>query len=292
MHVTVKLLGGLGNQMFQYAIARALADRSHCGVRLNLSDFENYSLRRYELDAYAIRAEVVTQRQNISCEVKLQAFVKTVLSKFGINLKEGRERLYSERSFVFDPSSRDWKPPANLEGYWQSEKYFIEIAESLRQDFSLRERPDSANEDVAARISCANAVSLHVRRGDYVTNAHTASYHGICSLEYYAAAIDFVAGRVADPHFFVFSDDLPWAYENLRLAYPSTLVDCNGPDKGVWDMALMKQCKHHIIANSSFSWWGAWLNPNPNKVVVAPLKWFNKPEIDTSDLIPESWIRI
>jgi hypothetical protein len=145
---------------------------------------------------------------------------------------------------------------------------------------------------VLGSIKQTTSVSLHVRRGDYVTNTTTAQFHGTCSLAYYHAAVDYIAAQVSDPHFFVFSDDLDWVAKNLPILHLTTLVDVNGPDRGVADMSLMTACQHHIIANSSFSWWGAWLNPSTRKIVVAPKRWFNQVGHDTRDLLPESWVKL
>ncbi len=179
-----------------------------------------------------------------------------------------------------------------LQGYWQSEKYFKDIEKIIRDDFTFSEEPDYQNKQMADTIKCCEAVSLHVRRGDYVSNPVTTEYHGICSEDYYRRAVREVERYCKNPQFFVFSDDPSWAKENLETGYPTTIIDFNGSEKDYEDLRLMSLCQHHIIANSSFSWWGAWLSWNPQKIVIAPKKWFNRPEINTQDLIPESWIRI
>ena len=138
----------------------------------------------------------------------------------------------------------------------------------------------------------AGAISMHVRRGDYVNNPQTNAFHGVCTIEYYQNAAALLAGQVAEPKFVVFTDDLAWACENLNLQWPTLFVehddDCL-PHNDIW---LMAQCSHHIIANSSFSWWGAWLGVNPQRLVIAPAQWFRQPDIDTSDLFPEAWVRL
>lgn len=156
----------------------------------------------------------------------------------------------------------------------------------------MKYKSDVTNEQVAQNILSVNAVSLHVRRGDYVSNLTINQFHGTCSLEYYNQAIAQIAKKVETPHFFVFSDDPEWVKSNLKIDYSITIVDHNNADKNYEDIRLMSLCKHHIIANSSFSWWGAWLCRNPNKIVIAPLKWFNDKSINTTDLIPDGWIKI
>ena len=199
---------------------------------------------------------------------------------------------YREPQFRYDPHLSDQKLPLYMDGYWQSELYFADAAEALRRELSPREPLDDVNAEMAQSIRQCTAVSLHVRRGDYVTNAHTNAYHGVCSLDYYRRAIDHIRGQISDAHLFVFSDDADWTRENLKTDLPTTYVSANPPDRGFRDIQLMSLCRHHIISNSSFSWWGAWLNPNPGKIVVAPSQWFAAGGNDTSDLVPGSWVRL
>jgi hypothetical protein len=143
--------------------------------------------------------------------------------------------------------------------------------------------------DAQAEISAANAVSLHIRRGDYVSNAKFNAAHGTCDLDYYARAAAFVAERVGDPVIYAFSDDPAWVAENLKLPFEMRFVDHNDGSTAHEDLRLMATCKHHIIANSSFSWWGAWLNPLKDKVVAAPTQWFADPAKSNPDILPQSW---
>jgi hypothetical protein len=179
-----------------------------------------------------------------------------------------------------------------LNGYWQSEKYFKSAEDKLRSELCLFDKPDEANQKILDEIVQCPAVSLHIRRGDYITNPSAALVHGVCSLDYYHSAIRHITAHVENPYFFVFSDDPQWVKDNLKIGYPVQFVEANGPDRGAEDMRLMKSCRHHIIANSSFSWWAAWLNDRLDKIVVAPRIWFLDTKIDTKDLIPEQWHRI
>ena len=291
--VIVKLLGGLGNQMFQYATGRAVAHRLGTQLLLDVSAFAQYDLRRYELGEWAIRARVASPQE--LAQAGVAAKPTKWLSQIGRALGYGRAVYdFKEASFAYNPEILQVTSPVYLDGYWQSDRYFSHVAELLRQEFVLKHTLDRNNERMAARIRDAGmrAVSLHIRRGDYVSDPHTAQYHGVCSLDYYQAAVDHLAERVPDPHFFVFSDDLDWAKDNLKLRHAMTLVDVNDADQGARDMALMMMCQHYVIANSSFSWWGAWLNSHADKIVVAPERWFSGASHDTSDLIPASWIRL
>lgn len=291
--ILVKLIGGLGNQMFQYATGRALAQRCGVPLLLDASGFAHYDLRRYELDELSIQARPASEDELARAGVVASAptLVNRVKRALGI---QRPTNVLREASFTYDARVEAAQAPVYLDGYWQSERYFVGIADLLRKEFTLKAPADDANAEMANQIAAAGtkAVSLHIRRGDYVNNPHTAQYHGVCSLDYYRAAVDHVAARVTDPHFFVFSDDHAWVSQNFKLPYAATLVNVNGADRGVWDMALMKACRHHIIANSSFSWWGAWLNPAADKIVVAPERWFAGATHDTSDLIPSTWTRL
>lgn len=288
-----QIIGGLGNQMFQYAAGRALALRNNTSLLLDISGFENYSLHQgFEL------------QRVFSCPIEI-ASVADVRTLLGWQSSDKvrrvllrphfaalrRRALVAEPHFNYWPGIVEAPPDCYLIGYWQSEKYFSDVAATIRSDFTFRPELDGRNAELAAAMSRANSVSLHIRRGDYARNPKTLATHGLCSLEYYQAAIKHIAERVESPNFFIFSDDIPWAQENLKMAFSCQFIGHNQEAQSFVDMQLMSQCKHHIIANSSFSWWGAWLDPSPQKIVVAPQKWFaNSTPVD--DLIPGSWVRL
>ena len=201
------------------------------------------------------------------------------------------------RHFVVEPHFNFWPEIADvprdcyLTGYWQSEKYFQQASLAIRADFTFRHPLEKHNAEIARKIGQVNSVSLHVRRGDYASNPETNVTHGLCSLEYYQAAIRHVSDRVKQPYFFIFSDDIDWVKDNLETEFPGQYIDHNQGAESYNDMHLMSLCRHHIIANSSFSWWGAWLNPRQDKVVVAPSRWFNNGP-DTKDLLPDNWVSL
>lgn len=291
--VIANLIGGLGNQMFQYATGRAVAHRHGVPLLLDSSGFAHYDLRRYELGELSIQARLATEDELTHAGVKAKA--PTLLSRVSKALGLDRTaNLLKEESFTYDTRIEQATPPVYLDGYWQSERYFSTIRTQLLQELTLKNNWGPSNEDMFGQIQAAGAgaVSLHVRRGDYVTNAHTASYHGVCSLDYYRAAVAYIAERVSVPQFFIFSDDHDWVRQSLQTGFPTTFVAVNSADNGIYDLMLMRSCRHHIIANSSFSWWGAWLNSSEDKIVVAPQHWFSGASHDTSDLIPVSWIRL
>jgi hypothetical protein len=288
--IIVKLMGGLGNQMFQYAAGRRLSNFRGTELKLDLSWFESISAvdtrRQYELGAFTI------QEQFASSEETGRFREGLLLRKFGFLFPFRERRHIHEKHYQFDPDILRLPDNVYLDGYWQSPKYFSDIQDMIQTEFAVRTGPDDVNRRMADEIAGAEAVAVHVRRGDYVSNPATSNYHGTCSMEYYQIAVKAILGRVKQPHFFVFSDDPAWARENFPLAGLKTVIDQNGADRAFEDMRLMSLCKYHIIANSSFSWWGAWLSKNPEKIVIAPKQWFNDPKIVTGDLIPETWIRL
>lgn len=277
--------------MFQYAAARALADRLCMPLKLDISDFESYTLRKYEINAFRIRAEIARDADIAKFRVVKNRFTfwQRLLRKTGM---QNNSLVFSERSYSYDDRIEALRSPVYLDGYWQSERYFAGYIDALRSDFILAEDIDQANKEMRNRIDSVCAVSIHIRRGDYVTNDQTNKYHGTCSVEYYNGAILYIKDHVRDPHFFAFSDDHEWTRENITTGDNVTYVDINSSERGVLDMELMRSCRHHIIANSSFSWWGAWLNPSPDKIVVAPGRWFKQTDHDTKDLFPSGWVRL
>ncbi len=290
--VIVRLTGGLGNQLFQYALGRRMAYSNGCPLKLDVSVFAN-DVRSYRLhhfntvQQFASNAEI---RRLAGAPGKGVAgrIVRRIRRQFSLQPR----RVVTERGHRFDPQVLSRKGAIYLDGYWQSEKYFADIDHVLRKELTLKAASDPTSCAVSDAINRCESVSLHIRRGDYASNPVYNQFHGLCRVEYYDRAVEQIAAAVEKPHFFVFSDDPDWARLNLRLDYAITFVDHNREDRDYEDMRLMSQCNHHIIANSSFSWWGAWLCCNPDKIVIAPKKWFNDPTVDTADLIRESWTRI
>lgn len=290
--IIVKLIGGLGNQLFQYAAGRRLAQVHNVPLKLDISGFETYKLHKYSLQHFNLSAEIAAPgeiagfRYRPSLPGKAAGFL---LRRFG---PSRNMPLVKEKYFHFDPEILSAGGNAYLEGYWQSEKYFKDIEAVIRHDLSFNQEPDAMNLEPAREIAGCNAVSVHVRRGDYVSNPATNSAHGTASMDYYRAAMKIVAGKNPDARFFVFTDDPDWVGKNMSFDYPVKLLTHNNADKNYEDLRLMSLCRHNIVANSSFSWWGAWLNANPEKVVIGPKKWFNDTVLDTRDLVPGSWLRL
>lgn len=289
--VYVRLMGGLGNQMFQYAAARALADRIGASLVADLTWFGSArhrldTRRKFGLEAFSVRLKNGARWQVAFCAVMRFLVRLRVLNYL---LKRLGFSHVKEQSFSFEPAVLKAKGWVCLDGYWQSESYFKDIAQALISDFTLRDGLSETAERVATEIGMVEAVSVHVRRGDYITNKSANVFHGVCSIDYYQAAMAYIRERCNAPVFFVFSDDIAWCRERFE-GDDMVFVSRDGI-LDVDELVLMSRCKHNIIANSSFSWWGAWLNRHEGKTVISPKKWFNA-DMPTQDLIPDAWIRL
>ena len=294
--IVCNLVGGLGNQMFQYACARALSLDLRVPLKFTTDNFGAYNSHNgFELDrVFGLKLEIASGKDL----ARLMGWRRSLLILRRALTKRPFSWLASQR-FIAEPHFRYW--PALLErarhggylqGYWQSERYFFTHAARIRTEFTFKDDFQGANLQIADAILQGSAISIHIRRGDYVSNPKALAIHGICPPDYYHAAIETLRLRCPGARLFAFSDDPQWVSQVLLPRYPDlVLVDHNKGKESYNDMRLMSMCHHHIIANSSFSWWGAWLNPKPDKMVIAPGRWFANGR-DTCDLIPEEWERI
>jgi hypothetical protein len=294
--IIVNLIGGLGNQMFQYACGYALGRESGLAVKVATDMFDEYTIHnRLELSrVFLISASVAEPRdmQNLLGGWRSQPKIRRWLGIDILKLLRGQHFIVEHQSQFNKELLCQARRGLYLQGYWQSERYFKRHADVLRKEFSFKSVPTGCNAELARQIRQDVSVSLHVRRGDYASHPKTLAYHGLCEPEYYFRAIEHMRGHVPKFRLFAFSDDPQWVTRTLKPRYPEMVVVDHNPGKQSHnDMQLMSLCNHHIIANSSFSWWGAWLNPDINKIVIAPRKWFaNGP--DNADLIPERWVRL
>lgn len=283
-------MGGLGNQMFQYAAGYTLAQKKNAALVCDMDYFQEPKAWPYSLDLFGITVEEASpEDKKPRTEPKIGRKAKllsTVLPQY-------KNLWYREPHFHVDPNFFHLQPPVYVDGYWQSEQYFLDQEADIREIFRFKDPIHASLEATQAKIQDPGrvAVSLHVRRGDYVAVAKNVKYHGTCTPEYYAQAEKWLMEQLPEFTLFVFSDDIAWAQENLTLQSAAEFVDSSAaPDYE--DMRLMSYCDHHIIANSSFSWWGAWLNGKAGKKVVAPLRWFDEAPHDTKDLVPATWHRL
>lgn len=291
--IIVNVIGGLGNQMFQYAAGRALSLKLDEPLGLDISGFASYGLHQgYQLGrAFVCSPEIAsTEKVRELIGWRTNRLARRLLLRSGLRFLHG-DHLVVEPHFHYWSGIDRISGALYLQGYWQSEKYFAGVTDVIRADFTFRQPLSAANAEVVGRIGQTAAVSLHVRRGDYASNPRTQAAHGLCSPEYYRAAVRYVVERVAAPEFFVFSDDIAWARDNLDIGFPCHYIGHNRGAESYNDMRLMNLCRHHILANSSFSWWGAWLNPRPDKIVVAPGEWFANGN-HVEDLFPTGWVTL
>ncbi len=318
--IIAEITDGLGNQMFQYAAARCLAIRRNTTLKLDLFHFTCDDHRRYGLGDFNIRAKCahwLDVARLCPTEAGLRLIRRLRPRRLRAALLRGMTRrgwtshyrprtrnyspdlplpplligrVVSERFYQYDPGLLTCPDNVCLSGYWQNERYFSEIAETLRKEFSVKAPLRGKNLEVARLMAQTPSVSLHVRRGDKATDAR----HFATSREDCQRAIRFFRERLANPVFFVFSDDWPWVEANLETGPDVVSVNHNDPDQAAEDLRLMSLCKHQIIAASTFSWWGAWLNANPDKIVLHPghVNWLRIDNHDASEIFPRDWVSI
>lgn len=292
--IIVKLMGGLGNQMFQYATARSLADIHKTELVLDASGYQSVpegdTPREYELDCFPLRASLATPEQ--------LSRIKTPDYRPAIHDRLGRYFNNNGQIFTFGEPGKQYyenftklRNNTYLVGWWQNEKYFINSRGKLLAEFTPQPELSAITQTYMNKIkSSSDTVSVHVRRGDYVTNQNASKHHGLAPIEYYNASLELLTTKLNNPTFYVFSDDITWCKDNLKA---SNITYIEGTTAGYEDLYLMSQCQHNIIANSSFSWWGAWLNANENKTVIAPKIWFQDEKAnDEAEVVPSAWVRL
>lgn len=282
------IYGGLGNQMFQYAIGKSISTVGNVDFKIDTYKINNsnYISRDFSLSKFNISAEIAELSEVKKFHSsKYFDFIFGKLYQKNIKLSN---KIFEKKIFQFDEKMLSLRN-GYLDGYWQCFKYFEDIREILLKEFTLVDEMNSENRLIRDKINELNSVSIHVRRGDYVKDKKNNAIYNVFGLEYYQNAIDFITNKIDNPHFFIFSDDFEWASKNLKIVN-ATYVNANSKGNPENDLILMANCKHNIIANSTFSWWGAWLNQNENKIVIAPKKWMSNVEC-LDGLYPVDWIK-
>lgn len=271
----------LGNQMFQYALGKRL-EMLGKDVKFYSGYYDEFPKHDFALPRlFNLKLNEATKEEaQALMDVRRRIVNRVKRRVFGIDDWFIHELQYPLGPKPYNPKVLKFRH-GTLNGYWQSEKYFLPIADTIRRDFVFPE-PSQRNKELADEMSKCTSVSIHVRRGDYK------GLFPLLADEYYSPAMSHFTDRFDNVHFYVFSNDIPWCREHLA-AENITFVDWNTGKDSPYDMWLMTQCKHNIIANSSFSWWGAWLNRNEGKEVVAPWKWDDQPIRNTDIYCPE-WI--
>ncbi len=294
--IIINLKGGLGNQIFQYATGRALSLRqkdqngSATQLKLDVAGYGEHNgidtMRHYSLSTFNIKADIATPE-----EIRASKYPYGIISK---GLRFVRAKSFHQYNIGFNEEIFATKrKDLYLDGFFQTQKYFMDKEQQIRNDLKIIVPFSAKTLNMSGLINKTDhSVSLHVRRGDYVSDLNTNQYHGTCDADYYSKAIEYITSKIGTGiHLFVFSDDIDWVMENMLFQYPTTYVSSPLiPDYE--EMYLMSLCNHHIIANSSFSWWGAWLDKKSDKIVIAPKRWTQKDERNYRDIIPNSWIRL
>lgn len=298
--IIVNLIGGLGNQMFQYAFGRALSIELNEPVRYDVRQLlarpagASYTFRDYELDVFRAPVEFATNND-------LRLFGLAPVSQpsrtfYKVYRRLVRAHQFREKKyFGYEEAALRSGAYTYYDGYWQNERYFKPYEQIIRQELELKKPLTNRNLEVANQIKAVPvAVSLHVRRGDYVSNTDASQAHGVCSPAYYEQAVKLLQERFNNIQLFAFSDEPAWVRANMRFEVPVTYVSHNTGKASVEDIRLMSLCQHNIIANSSFSWWGAWLNANPNKLVIAPKPWMqlHNEVANGNGPVPAEWISL
>lgn len=278
--IVVTLMGGMGNQMFQYAFGRSLSIKYNMPLKIDLSFLKrrdmgpNFTYRNYDLDLFNIEEDF-----NIEIDKKSIVKINEPHYHYSSQLIESIDNFNKNNTIFL------------INGYWQSPLYFNEYGTQIREDFTFKNKIEDSDDYIKSmldEIKSTNSVLLNVRRTDYLNN----NYHGVMGNEYLNKGVELIESKIENPHYFIFSDDIDWCKENINYNNMTIVDHTYKGDRFDYYLQLMKNCKHFIIPNSSFAWWAAWLSSNSDKIVITPSQWFTDKKINTSDLIPKNWIKI
>ena len=297
--IVIRLRGGLGNQLFQYAAGRSLAWHHGVPLKVDAYYYAHHPYRTLALDYFRTDYERAS-------EAEVASFVGATRLERLFHKKTNYRycrRAFGQPYYHFYPDFYQLPTPLYLSGYWQSQRYFQPYTAALREHLRPRAIPSGKNARLISEMQRSESVSLHVRHGDYTQATSSSHFFAPLDVDYYRSAIRWMQERVSNPRFFIFSDDIAWCRSTFADLPDTVLVDHNRSEESYWDLWLMAQCRHHIMANSSFSWWGSWLDERPDKHVVAPRRWFKTnryrgrspvyPErtYHLQDQLPDDWIR-
>lgn len=284
--IIVRVYGGLGNQMFQYAFYKALLKQNE-NVYLDISDYDIHNHHNgFELEKiFDIKFNNASKSQIKKVSIDKKKYIYRIIKKiFNIDIVKSSE--YIEMNNISNVRLQRMPDNIYFNGFWQDKVYIEYIYNEILEEFKFKQVLDGKNKDLLTKLEGYETVSVHIRRGDYLNNK---SLGEICDKDYYKRAIQFIESKIDNPVFVFFSDDMNWVKDNFKLGYKCIYVDWNKKENSYKDMQLMSLCKHNIIANSTFSWWAAFLNKNKNKIVIGPQKWCN--EFENNNLLLDGWIK-
>jgi hypothetical protein len=295
--IILRMRGGLGNQLFQYAAGLALAQHHNVPLKVDDYTYRINSYRKIELGNFFSDINLATRKEVAGFTGATRAIrLFHKLTNYRYN-----RRVFAQPYFHYYPDFFRLPNDIYLSGYWQSDRYFQPIEQRLKNAFKLKHQLDDENREISDSMNVENSISIHVRRGDYILNSKYSKMFGVIDQKYYEDSIAFMQERIQKPRFYLFSDSPKWCLEKFNFVKDIKIIQNNQGENSHIDLWLMSRCQHHIIANSTFSWWGAWLGINQNKTVVAPQKWFKDPLFrgnnpvyysrfyNIKDLIPQSW---
>lgn len=288
--IVAQISAGIGNQLFQYATARAVSLRANLPLRLDLAYYSIQRNRSHRLEAYNLPASPAMD-DDLSpyfSTLHKRRYVRRIAQTINTLRPFAWRRIIQEKSAKFDPRLLAVRRSVYLSGFWQCERYFEDLASTIRQELTLTTPVPDCYRCALAQIEACESVGLVVRRGDYLNIPNT---QGICTLEYYRRAIEVITAKAPGRRVFVFSDDIQWCKENLAFEAEAVFVPNETPERPEEHLRILSKCRHFILANSSYAWWGAWLSPYRDKVVIGPAKWMQK-AAQLGDLLPAQWLRI
>lgn len=295
--IIVRLIGGLGNQLFQYCVGRQLAMQRQVSLKLDLSVYDNDVSRECRLSFFRVNYAIASAKEVdalVAIYEKDALYAKVYRKLEKKFLPKYRRKYFVERDYyVFEPDLLKVGSNVLLEGFWQHHRYYLDLPQQILTEFTLKNE-FVENYGILDQIAADHcSVSVHIRRGDYVSDPNNLSWFGILPPDYYQRAMAYIESKIKNPRYYVFSDDLDWAREHLTVNTEAVYVDIAGGQKEYLELEAMRRCRHHIIANSSFSWWGAFLNENLDKLVIAPSKWLAQEALNRNVQIQmPAWIKL
>lgn len=295
--IVVTLGGGLGNQLFQYAMGRQLSLQRSCCLKLYISNFKYEINRSYKLNHFTVEENFATEKE---VEKLIGVYYSNTLHgktfrKFARLLPKHKRTYFIEGdNWIHEPGVFKISGNVLLEGFWQHYSYYENLPAEILNEITLKKQYQDNENHFLKKIDIDNSsVAVHIRRGDYLSDINNLNFFGVIALDYYQNAIKYMVARIEDPTFYIFSDDLNWAKDHLKINVPMVFVDIDNGTKEFLELEAMSRCRHNIIANSSFSWWGAFLNKNFNKIVIGPKHWVVDKQLnDKIQILFPGWIKL